>query len=68
MLISTAPTFFQLLDTIHMVNNGVVAAGLIAPIESSLTSGDIACVIYDGVEPEPPSRVIDGGAEIFKTE
>lgn len=47
---------------------GVVAADLIAPIESSLNSGDIAYVIYDGVEPEPPSRVIDRGAEIFQAE
>ena len=47
---------------------GVLAAGLIEPIESSLSSGDIACIVYGGVEPEPPSRVIDQGAEIFKTE
>jgi alcohol dehydrogenase class IV len=47
---------------------GVVAADLIAPIESSLISGDIAYVTYDGVEPEPPSRVIDRGAEIFQAE
>ena len=47
---------------------GVVAADLIAPIASSLNSGDIAYVVYKGVEPEPPSRVIDQGAEIFEAE
>ena len=47
---------------------GVVDADLIAPIASSLKSGDIAYVIYKGVEPEPPSRVIDQGAEIFEAE
>jgi len=47
---------------------GVVDADLIAPIAASLDSGDIAYVVYKGVEPEPPSRVIDQGAEIFETE
>ncbi|MBW2428881.1 MAG: iron-containing alcohol dehydrogenase [Deltaproteobacteria bacterium] len=47
---------------------GVVAADLIAPIASSLKSGNIDYVIYDGVEPEPPSRVIDRGAEVFQSE
>jgi len=47
---------------------GVVAADLIAPIASSLNSSDIAYVVYKGVEPEPPSRVIDQGAEIFRAE
>ncbi|CAB1057651.1 Alcohol dehydrogenase (EC [Olavius sp. associated proteobacterium Delta 1] len=47
---------------------GVVAADLIAPIASSLNSGDIVYVVYKGVEPEPPSRVIDQGAEIYEAE
>jgi alcohol dehydrogenase class IV len=47
---------------------GVVAADLIAPVASSLNSDDIAYVVYKGVEPEPPSRVIDQGAEIFQAE
>jgi alcohol dehydrogenase class IV len=45
---------------------GVVAADLIAPVESSLKAGNVAYVIYDGVEPEPPSRVIDRGAEMYQ--
>jgi alcohol dehydrogenase class IV len=47
---------------------GVVAANLIAPIASSLKSGNVDYVIYDGVEPEPPSGVIDRGAEVFQSE
>jgi alcohol dehydrogenase class IV len=47
---------------------GVIAAELLSPVESSLKAGDVAYVIYDGVEPEPPARVIDRGAEIFKSE
>ena len=47
---------------------GVVDADLIAPIESSLKSAKIDYCLYDGVEPEPPSRVIDQGAKIFQSE
>ena len=47
---------------------GVIAAALLEPIESSLKDSDIPYVIYDGVEPEPPSRVVDQGAEIFQAE
>ena len=47
---------------------GVVSADLISPIESSLKSGEIDYVLYDGVEPEPPSRVIDQGAAIYRSE
>jgi len=47
---------------------GVIQADLIKPIEASLQSENISYVVYDGVEPEPPSRVIDRGAEIFKSE
>ena len=47
---------------------GVVASDLIEPIASSLKSGNVDYVIYDGVEPEPPSGVIDRGAEIFQSE
>jgi alcohol dehydrogenase class IV len=47
---------------------GVIQANLIAPIAESLQSKGIAYVLYDGVEPEPPSRVIDRGAEVFGSE
>ncbi len=45
---------------------GVVAAGLLESVERSLRADSIAYEIYDKVEPEPPSRVIDEGAAVFK--
>ena len=45
---------------------GVVAAGLLESVERSLQAASIAYEIYDKVEPEPPSRVIDEGAAVFK--
>lgn len=47
---------------------GVVQAGLISPVEESLKTKNLDYVLYDAVEPEPPARVIDRGAEIFKSE
>ena len=47
---------------------GIVDAGLIKSIEESLQDENIPCVLYDKVEPEPPSRIIDNGAAIFKSE
>ena len=47
---------------------GVVKAGLILPVEESLKAQNLDYVLYDGVEPEPPARVIDRGAEIFKSQ
>ena len=47
---------------------GVVRAGLISPVEESLKTKNLDYVLYDAVEPEPPARVIDRGAEIFKSE
>ena len=45
---------------------GVVAAGLLESVERSLKAGTIAYEIYAEVEPEPPARVIDEGAAVFK--
>jgi alcohol dehydrogenase class IV len=47
---------------------GLVQAGVLAPIEGSLKAGGIPYSIYDGVKPEPPSGVIDRGADIFRAE
>jgi alcohol dehydrogenase class IV len=47
---------------------GVVQADLIKPVELSFKSENVDYIVYDGVEPEPPARVIDRGAEIFKSE
>ena len=45
---------------------GVIQAELTNPIEASLQAGGIDYVVYDGVESDPPARVIDSGAEIFR--
>ena len=47
---------------------GVINAGLVKPIEKSLRAENIPYVLYDKVEPEPPSGIIDNGAAIFKSE
>jgi len=45
---------------------GLAGSGLLRPVEASLKSRGIACRLYDGVIPEPPSAVIDRGVEIFR--
>ncbi len=47
---------------------GVVKAGLIAGIQEALESEDVQVGIFDKVVPEPPSRVIDEGAQVARTE
>jgi alcohol dehydrogenase class IV len=46
----------------------VVGSRLIAPVEQSLASRGIPYAVYDGVVPEPPSAVVDRGAERFRSE
>ncbi len=47
---------------------GVIAAGLLKSIEGSLQEKGVSYVLYDKVEPEPASRIIDDGAAVFKKE
>lgn len=47
---------------------GLVRGRLLAPIEASLQSAGVAYAVYDGVQPEPPSEVIDRGAELFRAQ
>ena len=47
---------------------GVVAAGLTEPVEAALQAAGVDYVMYDKVEPEPPSRIIDDGASLFTSE
>ena len=47
---------------------GVIQADLIKPVELSFRTEHVGYIVYDGVEPEPPSGVIDRGAAIFKSE
>ncbi len=47
---------------------GVVKADLLKPIEKSLESANIPYSVFDKVEPEPPARVVDQGADQLKAE
>lgn len=47
---------------------GLIHGRLLAPIEASLQSAGVAYAVYDGVQPEPPSEVIDRGAELFRAQ
>ncbi|MCU0560804.1 MAG: iron-containing alcohol dehydrogenase [Desulfobacterales bacterium] len=47
---------------------GIVKAQVLAPIETALRSDGIPYALYDGVQPEPPSEVIDRGAEFYRAE
>lgn len=47
---------------------GVVAAGLLKNVQQSLLDADISFVLYDKVEPEPRSHIIDEGAAVYQTE
>ncbi len=47
---------------------GVVKAGLLQPALDSLDGAGIPHVLFDQVEPEPPARAVDLGAERAKAE
>jgi alcohol dehydrogenase len=47
---------------------GVTKAGLLKPVISSLEEAQLAHVIYDKVEAEPPIRLVDEGVSRFRSE
>ena len=47
---------------------GVLSAGLLKPVENSLAEAKIEYVLYDKVEPEPRSHIIDEGGALFAAE
>jgi alcohol dehydrogenase class IV len=47
---------------------GVVAAGLLKSVQHSLSDAEISFVLYDKVEPEPRSHIIDEGAVLCRTQ
>ena len=49
-----------------VTDQGVVKAGLADPVKDSLTAAGLTVGVYDGVLPEPPARVIDECAGIFR--
>jgi alcohol dehydrogenase class IV len=49
-----------------ITDEGVVKSGLVDAIRDSLVQSKIETVLFDGVEPETPARVIDEGARIAR--
>jgi alcohol dehydrogenase class IV len=47
---------------------GIVKAGLLEPVRDSFKTAGVAEVLFDRVEPEPPSRVVDEGAASGRAE
>lgn len=51
-----------------VTDKGVLAAGLVKPVTDALEANDIAYVIYDDVQPDPPTRLVDNGTAFLKKE
>lgn len=51
-----------------VTDKGVMAAGLIKSVTDVLEANDIAYVIYNDVQPDPPTRLVDQGTAFLKTE
>lgn len=51
-----------------VTDRGVQKAGLTEPVEDALDSVGISYLVYDRVQPDPTSLLIDEGAQIFKAE
>jgi alcohol dehydrogenase class IV len=47
---------------------GVVGAGMIETAAAALDRESIAHVVYDKVQPDPSAKVIDAGAQMFRSE
>jgi len=45
---------------------GVMKTGLVSLVEDALRSEKIDFEVYDGVEPEPPARIIDEATEVVR--
>ena len=49
-----------------ITDGGVVKAGLADAVEESFRAAELEVGVFDGVLPEPPARIIDQAAEIFR--
>ena len=49
-------------------DKGLVAAGLVDEAVKSLKAGDVDYVLFDGVIPNPPIKLVDEAAELYKAE
>lgn len=51
-----------------VTDKGLVAAGLVDEATKSLKAGNVDYVLFDGVIPNPPIKLVDEAAEIYKAE
>ena len=49
-------------------DKGLVAAGLVDEAVKSLKAGDVDYVLFDGVIPNPPIKLVDEAAELYQAE
>jgi len=51
-----------------VTDQGLVAAGLVDEATRSLKAGGVDYVLFDGVVPNPPIKLVDEAAEVYKAE
>ena len=51
-----------------VTDKGLVAAGLVDEATKSLKAGNVDYVLFDGVIPNPPIKLVDEAAEVYKAE
>jgi choline dehydrogenase len=51
-----------------VTDEGLVAAGLVDEAAKSLKAGNVDYVLFDGVIPNPPIKLVDKAAEMYKAE
>jgi choline dehydrogenase len=51
-----------------VTDEGLVAAGLVDEAAKSLKAGNVDYVLFDGVIPNPPIKLVDEAAEMYKAE
>jgi len=45
---------------------GLVKAGLVQPVRASLEAAGLAVTLYDGVQPDPPTRIVLAAVEMLR--
>ncbi len=51
-----------------VTDKGLAAAGLVDEATKSLKAGNVDYVLFDGVVPNPPIKLVDEAAEVYKAE
>src|SRR5690242_18348590 len=49
-----------------VADQGVVSAGLVAPVEQALASAGISMALFTGVDPNPVEKNVHEGVEAFR--